>query len=83
MKESLKPICQELGIDPKTILKEIFTASKTAEKEDVKLRALFKLADILDLEDKNKTQVTQVTGVQFKGFMPEDLDAAERPKEIE
>jgi uncharacterized protein involved in cysteine biosynthesis len=43
---------------------------------------LFKLADILDMEDKNKTQVTTVTGAMFQGFSQEKLEAAERPKEI-
>ena len=80
MKEELKPVCEELGIDPKSVLKDIQTASKNSEKEDVRLRALFKLADILDLEDKNKTTVTQVSGALFQGFSPEQLESAERPQ---
>ena len=80
MKEELKPICEELGIDPKSVLKDIQDASKTSEKEDVRLRALFKLADILDLEDKNQTKVTQVSGALFQGFSPEQLADAERPQ---
>ena len=55
-------------------------ASKNSEKEDVRLRALFKLADILDLEDKNQTKVTQVSGALFQGFSPEQLANAERPQ---
>ena len=55
-------------------------SSKTSEKEDVRLRALFKLADILDLEDKNQTKVTQVSGALFQGFSPEQLEQAERPE---
>jgi len=83
MKEELKPVCEELGIDPKSVLKDIQEASKNSEKEDVRLRALFKLADILDLEDKNKTTVTQVSGALFQGFSPEQLEDAERPQLIE
>ena len=83
MKEELKPICEELGIDPKSVLKEIQLASKNSEKEDVKLRALFKLADILDLEDKNQTKITQVSGAVFKGFLNEDIEKATSPKELE
>ena len=80
MKEELKPVCEELGIDSKTVLKDIQFASKNSEKEDVRLRALFKLADILDLEDKNQTRVTQVTGALFQGFSPEQIEEAERPE---
>ena len=80
MKEELKPVCAELGIDPKTVLQDIQSTSKNAEKEDVRLRALFKLADILDLEDKNQTRITQVTGALFQGFSPEQIEEAERPE---
>jgi len=80
MKEELKPVCEELGIDPKSVLQDIQEASKNSEKEDVRLRALFKLADILDLEDKNQTKVTQVSGALFQGFTPEQLESAERPQ---
>lgn len=68
MKEELKPVLQELGIDEKYVIKGIKDEAETAEKSDTKLKALFKLADIMDLEDKNQTKVTQLTGVQFKGF---------------
>ena len=80
MKEELKPVCEELGIDNKTVLKDIQDAAKNSEKEDVRLRALFKLADISDLEDKNQTKVTQVTGALFQGFSPEQIEQAERPE---
>ena len=80
MKEELKPVCEELGIDSKSVLEDIQYASKNSEKEDVRLRALFKLADILDLEDKNQTKVTQVSGALFQGFSPEQLASAERPQ---
>jgi hypothetical protein len=34
------------------------------------------------MEDKNKTQITQLTGAVFKGFSEDILEAAERPKEL-
>ena len=37
----------------------------------------------MDLEDKNQTTVTQVTGALFGGFDDKMLEVAERPKEIE
>ena len=83
MKEELKPVCEELGIDPKSVLKEIQDASKHSEKEDVRLRALFKLSDIIDLEDKNQTKVTQISGSVFKGFGENVLEEVKRPEEIE
>lgn len=78
MKEELKPICEELGISEKSVLHAIKTIALSAEKDDTKLKALFKLADILDLEDKNQTQVTQLTGAVFQGFSDEQLESAER-----
>ena len=82
MKEELKPVLEELGINESYVLEKIKTTAETAEKEDVRLRALFKLSDIMDLEDKNETKVTQVTGALFQGFSPNELEQAERPKEI-
>ena len=80
MKEELKPICEELGIDEKSVLEGIKTAADSSEKEDVRLRALFKLSDILDLEDKNTTKITQVSGALFQGFSPEAIEEAQRPE---
>ena len=54
----------------------------SCDKDDTKLKALFKLADIMDMEDKNKTQVTTVSGALFQGFSKDKLEAGERPKEI-
>ena len=82
MKEELKPFMEALGIDENYILKNIKSVVDNAPKEDTKLKALFKLADIMDMEDKNKTQVTQHTGAVFQGFSKDKLEEAERPKEI-
>ena len=83
MKESLKPLIEALGLDENYVLTNIKEVIDSCSKDDTKLKALFKLADILDMEDKNKTQVTTVTGAMFQGFTPDKLEAVERPKEIE
>ena len=43
---------------------------------------LFKLSDILDLEDKTQTKVTQLSGAVFQGFADNVLDEVQRPKEV-
>ena len=83
VKEELKPILQELDIDEKMVLENIKIVAQTAEKDDTKLKALFKLSDILDLEDKNSAKVQQITGVQFQGLTNDMIDVAQRPKELE
>ena len=80
MKEELKPVCDELGIDDKYALEEIKRLADTSMKDDIKLKALFKLADILDLEDKNQTRITQISGAVFKGFDQNVLENIERPQ---
>ena len=80
MKEELKPVLKELGIDDRSVLQGIKDSAESAEKEDVRLRALFKLSDILDLEDKSQTKVTQITGALFQGFSPEALEEVKRPE---
>jgi hypothetical protein len=82
MKEELKPVLEELGINETSILKNINTIAESSEKDETRLKALFKLADIMDMEDKNKTQVTQLTGAVFQGFSKDKLAEAERPKEL-
>ena len=82
MKRELEPIVKELGISPKYILDRIKAEADNGDKADVRLKALFKLSDILDLEDKSSTKVTQVTGALFQGFSEDQLEAVERPKEI-
>ena len=83
MKEELKPYLEELGLDEHYVLRGIKSEADNADKADTRLKALFKLADIMDMEDKNKTQVTTMTGALFQGFTPEKLEEVERPKEIE
>jgi hypothetical protein len=83
VKEELKPILEELSIDERMVLEGIRVEAQTAEKADTRLKALFKLSDILDLEDKNSTKIQQITGVQFQGLTDKMIEDAERPKEIE
>ena len=82
MKEELKPYMEALGLDENYILSNIKEVIDSCDKDDTKLKALFKLADIMDMEDKNKTQITTMTGALFQGFTPEKLEEVERPKEI-
>ena len=78
MKEELKPVMEELGIDAKKVLEGIKFIAQTAQKDDTKLKALFKLSDILDLEDKTTTNVQQLSGAVFQGFSKEQIESAER-----
>ena len=83
MKEELKPILKEIGVDEKAILENINSIAMSSDKDETRLKALFKLSDIMDLEDKNRTTVTQVSGTLFQGFQEKELLKAERPKEID
>lgn len=79
MKEELKPVMEELKIDEKYVLRGIKAEADHSDKADVRLKALFKLSDILDMEDKNTTNVQQLTGAVFQGFSDKELQVAERP----
>ena len=83
MKKELEPILKELGITQESVLEGIKAVADASEKDETKLKALFKLSDILDLEDKTAARVTQLTGIQFQGFSDKQLEDVERPKEIE
>ena len=83
MKKELEPVMEDLGIDESFILKAIKEVAELSDKDETRLKALFKLSDIMDMEDKNKTSVTQISGAVFQGFSNETLESAERPKEIE
>ena len=83
MKKDIEPILKELGITQESVLEGIKAVADASEKDETKLKALFKLSDILDLEDKTAARVTQLTGIQFQGFSDKQLEDVERPKEIE
>lgn len=82
MKKELEPVLKELGIDEKFILDNIKHIAELGDREEAKLKALFKLADIMDLEDKTSTKTQVITGTVFKGFGDDLLEVAHRPKEI-
>jgi hypothetical protein len=82
MKEDLKPTLDELGIDDRMVLSGIKEEAVNAEKSDTRLKALFKLSDILDLEEKTTTKVQQVTGAVFQGFTDDMIEPVEKLKEI-
>ncbi len=82
MKEELKPILNALGIDESSIIGAINQIAFSSEKDETKLKALFKLSDIMDLEDKNKTSVTQISGAVFQGFDKHEIEGVKRPKEL-
>ena len=83
MKEELKPVLEELKLDETFVLKNIKEVILSSEKDDTRLKALFKLADIMDMEDKTRTQQTTLAVGAFKGFSDDMIQVAERPKEIE
>ena len=78
MKEELKPILEELKIDDKLVLSNIKALATEGSKEDTRLKALFKLSDILDLEDKTRTSVQQISGAVFQGFSNEQIEDVKR-----
>lgn len=82
MKKELEPVMEELGITPEYVLGTIKIMADGAERDDTRLKALMKLSDILDLEDKSTTKVTQLTGAVFQGFSDKQLDSIKRPMEI-
>ena len=82
MKEELKPVLEELNIDEKLVLGNIKEVALSSEKDDTRLKALFKLADIMDMEDKTRTNTTTLSVGAFQGFSDNLLDEAKRPKEI-
>ena len=82
MKKELEPVMEELGITPEYVLGTIKIMADDADRDETRLKALMKLSDILDLEDKTKTKVTQLTGAVFTGFSQEQLDGIKRPLEL-
>jgi hypothetical protein len=82
MRKELEPVLEKLGITQETVLEGIKAVADDSEKDDTRLKALFKLSDILDLEDKSSVRLTQLTGIQFQGFSDKQLEEVERPKEL-
>jgi hypothetical protein len=81
VKKELEPVLNELGIDPKFVLKEIKDLIENTSQDDVRLRALIKLGDVLSIEDKGSKE-SQVAMIGFQGFKPEQLEAVNKVKEL-
>ena len=81
VKKELEPVLGELGIDARFVLKEIKDLIENTSQDDVRLRALIKLGDVLSIEDKGQKE-SQVAMIGFQGFKPEQLEAVEKIKEL-
>jgi len=75
VKEEIKPILTELGIDEEFILKGIRNVALTARQDGEKLKALIKLSDIMEIEDKG-TKQSGVAMIGFQGFQGNTLEEA-------
>ena len=80
MREDLKPVLKELGIDMELVLAGIRDIATTAEKDSDRLKALIELETYLEI--KETTKVQEVTGALFQGFQPAQLEVAAKPKEL-
>ena len=78
MNERLKPVLEALEISDRLVLENIKALATEGSKEETRLKALFKLSDILDLEDKTRTSVQQISGAVFQGFSKDQLKSVER-----
>ena len=81
MKESIKPVLQKLGIDDTLVLAGIRDVAVNGEKDSDKLKALFELADILEIKETKK-EITAIGGAVFKGFLPQDTETIEERKDL-
>ena len=81
MKESLKPVLKQLGIDDTMVLAGIKDVAVNGEKDSDKLKALFELADILEIKETKK-EITAIGGAVFKGFLPEDTQVVEERHDL-
>ena len=81
MKEELKPVLAELGINDNMVLKGIRDVALDGEKDSDKLKALFELVDILEIKETKK-EITAIGGAVFKGFLPENTEVLEERKQL-
>ena len=81
MKEELKPVLKELNINDSVVLKNIRDIALAGEKDSDRLKALFELADILEIKEVKK-EITAIGGAVFKGFLPEQTEVLEERKEL-
>ena len=81
MKQELKPVLAKLGIDDTMVLKGIRDVAVDGDKDSDRLKALFELADILEIKETKK-EITAIGGAVFRGFLPEDTEVIEERKQI-
>ena len=81
MKTELKPVLQALGINDTMVLSGIRDVAVNGAKDSDKLKALFELADILEIKEAKK-EITAIGGAIFKGFLPEDAEIIEDRKQL-
>lgn len=80
VRKELEPVLEKLGINNEWALEKLKLTVETSDNETNMLKALFKLVDVLDLEDKTRTRDTAVGIVSFEGFGQNKLGSVERPK---
>ena len=81
MKAELKPVLAKLGINDTMVLQGIKDVALDGEKDSDKLKALFELADILEIKETRK-EITAISGAVFKGFLPEDAGILDDRKQL-
>ena len=81
MKAELKPVLKNLGIDDNFVLSGIKEVAANGDKDSDKLKALFELADILEMKETRK-EITAIGGAVFKGFLPEDAEVVQERKNM-
>ena len=81
MKQELKPVLAKLGIDDTMVLQGIRDVAVDGDKDSDRLKALFELADILEIKETKK-EITAIGGAVFRGFLPEDTEVIEERKQI-
>jgi len=80
MREDLKPVLKQLGIDREFVLGGIRDIAETGGKDSDRLKALIELGDILEIREVTKVQ--EITGALFQGFQPKELEIIQKPKEL-
>ena len=81
MKEELRPVLAKLGINDTMVLQGIKEVAISGTKDSDKLKALFELADILEIKETKK-EITAIGGAVFKGFLPADTTVLDDRKQL-
>ena len=63
------------------VLTGIKQVAQAGEKDADRLRALFELADILEMKESTK-EITAIGAAMFKGFLPENTEMLEERKKM-